>query len=138
MNLLASALYCNIKTGRCGDTKEFEMAQESDMYDWNNKQCLDSVCQRLSETHNRCGARYGRCNRNLNQAAVYCNEEKGWCGDDFEHQNADPSENYDWINKNCPGTMDFNVGFWIFLLIVSTTKWGHRANNSQSRRNETK
>ena len=59
-------------------------------------------CPPLSENLGRCGPSWGgRCNKNLADYAVYCNEENGWCGVTSAHKYAQSSDLYDWEPESC-------------------------------------
>jgi len=60
-----------------------------------------TTCAPLSQVRGRCGPTYGRCNKKFGNA-VYCNSDKGWCGDRAHTRNAQPNEDtYDWEPANC-------------------------------------
>ena len=59
-------------------------------------------CPPLSQNRGRCGPSWGgRCNKNLADYAVYCNEENGWCGVTSAHKYAQSSDLYDWEPESC-------------------------------------
>ena len=59
-------------------------------------------CPPLSPNKGRCGPSWGgRCNHNLADYAIYCNEDNGWCGSTSDHEHAQSSDMYDWEPKSC-------------------------------------
>ena len=63
---------------------------------------IANECPPLSQTLGRCGSLWGgRCNKNLVDYAVFCNEENGWCGVSSDHKYAQISDIYDWEPKSC-------------------------------------
>ena len=59
-------------------------------------------CPPLSPNEGRCGPSWGgRCNYNLADYAIYCNEVTGWCGVTADHHYAQSSDIYDWEPKSC-------------------------------------
>ena len=63
-------------------------------------------CNPISNTPNRCGPDYGRCNKDVREEAEYCNTENGWCGNSDAHKNAQIGDEYDWVSSSaCPGTL---------------------------------
>ena len=60
------------------------------------------ICNPLSQSRWRCGQEWGgRCNKNLEDGAIYCNKENGWCGNTEQHKNAQPDDIFDWMPKSC-------------------------------------
>ena len=65
---------------------------------------LQAECLPLSQTPGRCGPEWGgRCNKDLVDDAVYCNERNGWCGASDGHKNAQEGDDFDWQPKRCNG-----------------------------------
>ena len=63
---------------------------------------IEPICPPLSQNEGRCGSSWGgRCNNNLVDYAVYCNEDNGWCGTTSEHKHAQSSDIYDWEPESC-------------------------------------
>lgn len=63
---------------------------------------IKPICPPLSQNEGRCGSSWGgRCNNNLVDYAVYCNEDNGWCGTTSEHKHAQSSDIYDWEPESC-------------------------------------
>ena len=62
-------------------------------------------CLPLSQDAGRCGPNWGgRCDKNLEDWAVYCNLDNGWCGDAAAHMNAQSGDAYDWESSSCQGS----------------------------------
>ena len=67
-----------------------------------SNQLKENECPPLSQNLGRCGPSWGgRCNKNLVDYAVYCNEDNGWCGVSWDHKNATSSDIYDWEPQSC-------------------------------------
>ena len=63
---------------------------------------IEPICPPLSQNEGRCGSSWGgRCNNNLVDYAVYCNEDNGWCGTTSEHKHAQSSDIYNWEPESC-------------------------------------
>ena len=63
---------------------------------------IEPECPPLSQNYGRCGSSWGgRCNKNLADYAVYCNEDNGWCGVTSDHEHAQSSDIYDWEPESC-------------------------------------
>ena len=63
---------------------------------------IEPKCPPLSKHYGRCGNAWGgRCNKNLEDYAVYCNEDNGWCSVTSEYEHAQSSDKYDWEPESC-------------------------------------
>ena len=59
-------------------------------------------CPHLSQEIGRCGAKNGgRCNKDLDENALYCNLATGWCTDTTSHRNGHLDDIYDWLPSSC-------------------------------------
>ena len=68
---------------------------------------VQAECLPLSQTLGRCGPEWGgRCNKDLADYAVYCNEENGWCGSSEGYKNLQEGDDYDWQPKTCMGKIN--------------------------------
>merc|ERR1712048_1107048 len=93
------ALYCNERSGWCGNEVSHELATEGDMYDF-EPQVSCTVALTIDEANGgRCGPIYGRCNQALKPWALYCNEGNGWCGNRPSHASATEGDMYDFSPK---------------------------------------
>ena len=85
---------------------------------------IEPICPPLSQNEGRCGSSWGgRCNNNLVDYAVYCNEDNGWCGTTSEHKHAQSSDIYDWAS-NCKPDVHFllNIGSEIISVALNCNK----------------